>query len=95
MANEKELPDEFSDLQEFVIEFAISDDLQRSTSEDKIAQTRKRELVDKVSPHLDAINGYLDEHDDEQAHLLGRLAEAACEVALEVGWPTETSKKEA
>ena len=39
MANEKELPDEFSDLQEFVIEFAISDDLQRSTSEDKIAQT--------------------------------------------------------
>jgi hypothetical protein len=30
--------------------------------------------------HLAAVNGYLDNHDDDSAHLLGRLAEAAIEI---------------
>ena len=81
----EKLPAEFSDLQDLADLFAISDDLERSrlTATSTFADLRR--LVDNVWPRLNATNIYLDQHDDASAHLLGRLAESACEVAIEIG----------
>ena len=81
------LPEQFSDLQEFVPQFAISDDVLRDESEKAASLELRRRFVDTVAPRLDDINRYLDHHHDEPACLLGNLAEAACEVAIEIGWP--------
>jgi hypothetical protein len=72
-------------MQRLADRFAVSDDVQRGEATSAASIEQKRELVDKVSPRFDAINAYLDDHDDEPAHLLGRLAEAACEVSIEIG----------
>ena len=87
MPENTKLPTEFSDLQSLADLFAISDDLKRNQSADAAPVSEQRRLVDTVWPRLDAINEYLDDHDDDSAHLLGRLAEAACEVAIEIGQP--------
>jgi len=79
-----QLPTEFSDLQDLADRFAISDDLDRQSATDAAAVAEKQGLVARLKPRFEAINAYLDEHDDESAHLLGRLAEAACEVQLEL-----------
>ncbi len=79
------LPDEFADLQDLANIFAISDDVERDRVEASVSQQQKQDLVSRVWPRMDAINTWLDAHDDEKAHLLGRLAEAACEVQLEIG----------
>jgi hypothetical protein len=84
------LPAEFSDLQDLADLFAISDDLKRGENTDAASVTERRRLVDTVWPRFDAINEYLDGHDDDSAHLLGRLAEAACEVAIEIGHPARS-----
>ena len=81
------LPAEFLDLQDLADLFAISDDLARSRITAIAMSADLRRLVDKVWPRLHAINRYLDQHDDASAHLLGRLAESACEVAIEIGQP--------
>jgi hypothetical protein len=78
------LPLEFSDLQDLANRFAISDDLDRQSAIDESTQDEKSDLVARLQPRFVAINAYLDEHDDESAHLLGRLAEAACEVQIEL-----------
>jgi hypothetical protein len=85
------LPEQFSDLQEFVPEFGISDDVLRDESERKARPELLRRFVDTMSPRLEEINSYLDHHNDEPACLLGTLAEAACEVAIEIGWPSRTN----
>jgi hypothetical protein len=82
------LPVEFSDLQDLADLFAVSDDLKRGKQADDASIAERRKLVDLVWPRLGSINSYLDNHDDDSAHLLGRLAEAACEVAIEIGQPT-------
>jgi len=79
-----QLPTEFSDLQDLADRFAISDDLDRQSVTDASAVAEKQGLVARLQPRFEAINAYLDEHDDESAHLLGRLAEAACEVQIEL-----------
>jgi hypothetical protein len=79
-----QLPTEFADLQDLADRFAISDDLNRQSATDAASLNEKQELVRRLNPRFDAINAYLDHHDDEEAHLLGRLAEAACEVAIEL-----------
>ena len=84
---DEQLPIEFADLQELANQFAIGDDVERSQRTDAAAPDELRKLVDSVWPRLPAINEYLDVHDDESAHLLGRLAEAACEVAIQIGSP--------
>jgi hypothetical protein len=84
-----QLPSKFENLQHFADRFAISDDEQRSDATDSATTAEKRALVEAVAPRLEEIDTWLDTHDDEQDHLLGRLAEATCEVALEVGWPPE------
>ena len=66
---------------------AIRDDLSRAGQVGATTMMDQRRLVDTIWPRLGAINRYLDGHDDDSAHLLGRLAEAACEVAIEIGEP--------
>ena len=88
MAEETRLPTEFSDLQDFADRFAIGDDLLRQSATDNASLEERRKLVDSVWPRLPSINAFLDNHDDDSAHLLGRLAEAACEVAIEIGQPS-------
>jgi hypothetical protein len=90
MPEKTKLPVEFSDLQDLADLFAVSDDLKRGEGTDAASIAERRRLVDAVWPRLDGINRYLDIHDDDSAHLLGRLAEAACEVAIEVGQPARS-----
>jgi hypothetical protein len=90
MPESTRLPAEFSDLQDLADLFAISDDLKRGESAGATSAIERRRLVDTVWPRLDAINKYLDGHDDDSAHLLGRLTEAACEVAIEIGQPARS-----
>jgi len=78
------LPAEFADLQELADIFAIADDGERGVAESAASATQRKQLVSSLRPRFGAINDYLDEHDDESAHLLGRLAEAACEVQIEL-----------
>jgi len=87
MANHAKLPAEFSDLQDLADLFAIRDDSSRAGQVGAPTMMDQRRLVDMIWPRLGAINRYLDGHDDDSAHLLGRLAEAACEVAIEIGEP--------
>jgi hypothetical protein len=78
------LPAEFADLQELADIFAIADDEERGVAESAASPAKRKQLVSSLRPRFGAINDYLDEHDDESAHLLGRLAEAACEVQIEL-----------
>jgi hypothetical protein len=87
MSDTVKLPAEFSDLQPFADRFAIGDDVDRDAATTNANDEDRQLFVDTVSPRFDAINSYLDHHDDEPAHLLGRLAEAACEVAIEIDRP--------
>jgi hypothetical protein len=87
MPDYAKLPAEFSDLQDLADLFAIRDDLRRARQLGAASMADQRRLVDTIWPRLGAINKYLDGHDDASAHLLGRLAEAACEVAIEIGEP--------
>jgi hypothetical protein len=82
------LPVEFSDLQDLADSFAISDDLLRGQRIESATLADQRRLVDTVWPRMASINAYLDDHSDEPACLLGRLAETTCEVELEIGRPT-------
>jgi len=84
MSNIAALPNEFQDLQPLVDKFAISDDVEREAKMESATAAEKQRLVDSVSPRFDAINAYLDEHDDDSAHMLGRLAEAAAEALIEL-----------
>ena len=84
MSDTVKLPAEFSDLQAFADRFAISDDVDRDAATTSASDEDRQLFVDAVSPRFEEINAYLDHHDDESAHLLGSLAEAACEVAMEI-----------
>jgi hypothetical protein len=82
------LPNDFADLQELADSFAISDDVKRGDRVASVSPEELRRLVDTVWPRMNAINAYLDNHDDEPACLLGSLAETACEVQLQIGSPS-------
>ncbi len=84
MSDVPTLPDEFQFLQGLADKFAISDDVERGAKMEAATLEEKQDLVDAVSPHFDAINAYLDDHDDSSAHLLGRLAEATAEARIEL-----------
>jgi hypothetical protein len=87
MQESTKLPNEFSDLQSLADRFAVSDDLKRQQVTDTASAEDLRQLVDTMWPRFGAINAYLDQHDDEPACVLGCLAEAASEVANEIGPP--------
>jgi hypothetical protein len=90
MSETVKLPAQFTDLQALANRFAISDDVARDAATTSASDEDRRLLVDTISTRFDAINAYLDHHDDEPAHLLGRLAETACEVGIEIGLPKST-----
>jgi hypothetical protein len=81
------LPPEFADLTRFT-HLAIGDDVERSAATDAMSEQEKRAFIDEVWPRMDAINAYLDEHQDEAACNLGDIAQAAAELAMELKyWP--------
>jgi len=81
------LPSEFADLERFS-KIAVSDDIERSAVTDAMSEQDKREFIDTIWPRMDAINAYLDEHQDEAACNLGDIAQAAAELAVELEyWP--------
>jgi hypothetical protein len=81
-----ELPEQFHPLIPLIERWAISDDAQRSAAMAGASDEDKRALLAAVAPQFDAIDAYLDEHDDlEVAAYLGTLAEAAAEAAVELG----------
>jgi hypothetical protein len=82
------LPIEFADLSQFE-QFAISDDVDRGTATDAVSESDKRVFIDSIWPRMDAINDYLDRHQDEAACNLGDIAQAAAELAVEMKyWPS-------
>jgi NAD-dependent oxidoreductase involved in siderophore biosynthesis len=86
-----QLANQFRELQHLADQFAESDDVQRDGLSTAASPDQRRELVDTVWPQLPAIDAYLDHNNDDSAHLLGRLAEAACEVAIEIGPPATSA----
>jgi hypothetical protein len=79
------LPDGFDSLKPLIRRWACGDDVARGAMQDAAATDELLELVGAVEPHFAAINAYLDGHDEEEAHLLGNLAEGAVEAHLELG----------
>ncbi len=77
-----ELPEPFSDLNEYGQEWAISDDSEREEAIDKASLETLQRLVEHVAPRLPSINSYLDTHTDEKAAVLGRLAETVAEAQI-------------
>ncbi len=81
------LPTEFADLERFS-KIAVSDDVERGTATDSMSEQDKRNFIDTIWPRMDAINAYLDQHQDEAACNLGDIAQAAAELAVELNyWP--------
>ncbi len=81
------LPSEFADLERFS-RVAVSDDVERSAATDAMSEKDKRDFIDFIWPRMDAINAYLDQHQDEAACNLGDIAQAAAELAMELKyWP--------
>jgi len=82
-----ELPSEFADLNRFS-QLAVSDDVERGTATNAMSEQDKRYFIDTIWPRMDAINAYLDKHQNEAACNLGDIAQAAAEIAVELKyWP--------
>ncbi len=81
------LPPEFADLTRFT-PLATGDDVERSAATDAMSEQDKRAFIDFIWPRMDAINAYLDGHQDEAACNLGDIAQAAAELAMDLKyWP--------
>jgi len=77
----RELPNKFVDLGKWV-QFAESDDEERSELLAQVATAELTLFVDAVSPRLREIDSYLNDHDDDEAHLLDAMAQAALEAEI-------------
>ena len=79
------LPAQFHDLIPLMEQWSIGDDVERDAKMQAATDEELRQLHEAVAPRFDAINAYLDEHDDEEATpYLGTLAEAAVEAQLDL-----------
>jgi hypothetical protein len=80
------LPEQFWQLKPLMEKWAVSDDQERSILVDEASQQTLKKLVQLVSPHMEAINKFLDSFGSrplsEAAILLGTLAECATEAKL-------------
>jgi hypothetical protein len=81
-ADLKSLPANLMPLIPLIQEWAEGDDGWREDKLQKSSKSKIQKLVGSVDPFLDEIDIYLDSHDDEAAHALGRLAECAAEARL-------------
>jgi hypothetical protein len=81
-----ELPAEFQELLPLVRRWAVTDDEKRSERLTRASPSARKQLVEKVGPHFDRINNYLDSFGEQPlsdgAILLGALAECATEAML-------------
>jgi hypothetical protein len=78
------LPSEFDELKPLIRRWAMGADTEREAAQEAASTEELEGLWRVVQPRFEAINGYLDENDDEEAHLLGNLAEGAMEAAYEI-----------
>jgi hypothetical protein len=85
------LPEEFDELKPLLRIWAGSDDVDRENVVSGASTEELQFLWSAVQPRFAAIDEYLDGHDDEEAHLLGNLAEGATEAAFEIERRTGTS----
>lgn len=80
------LPEQFRQLKPLMEKWAVSDDQERSVLVDEASQQALKKLVQAVSPHMEAINTFLDSFENrplsDAAALLGTLAECATEAKL-------------
>jgi hypothetical protein len=80
------LPEQFRQLKPLMEKWAVSDDQERSILIDEASQQALKKLVKAVSPHMEAINTFLDSFENrplsDAAALLGTLAECATEAKL-------------
>jgi hypothetical protein len=80
-----QLPPEFPDLIPLIEEWAELDDVVREAKLASASTDDLRRLSAAPRPRFEAINAFLDEHDDqEEAPYMGALAEAAVEAGIEL-----------
>jgi hypothetical protein len=80
-------PESLRHLEPLARRWAISDDVDRSLAQETASDADLLALLTTVEPHFDAINQYLDsfaDGPDEDACVLGTLAECAVEARLEL-----------
>jgi hypothetical protein len=80
--NLRALPRQFHALIPLIEKWGLSDDVERAEVQRTASTKERRTFLKVVTPYLRKIDDYLDDHDTEAAHALGRLAEAAAEVSL-------------
>ena len=81
----RKLPAELEPLAPLVREWSLGDDVEREAKHEAASSEELRAMYDAVAPHFDAINTWLDDHDDEpEGWALGRLAEGALEASFEL-----------
>lgn len=72
------LPDALQHLGPLMREWALGDDDEREAKHEAASTEGLQAMYDAVSPHFEAINTWLDAHDDEpEGWAVGRLAEGA------------------
>lgn len=83
------LPKNFLPLKPLMKKWAVADDTERDSLISRTSKATLKKLVDKVYPHIPAINEYLDSFGEksmpEAACALGALAECASEMKLRLG----------
>lgn len=75
----KSLPASLGSLIPLIQKWAEGDDGWREDKLQRSSISEIQKLISSVDPFLNEIDNYLDSHDDEAAHALGRLAECAAE----------------
>jgi hypothetical protein len=77
------LPERFAPLVPSIQKWAESDDGWRAEMLSRVPKLDIAKLLETVEPFLSQIHEYLDEHDDEAACALGRLAELVAEARMQ------------
>ena len=85
-----ELPEQFAMLQP-LDKWIVGDDVDRSDLMSGATYAELEDLIAAVEPHVEAINAYLDEHQDEAACNPGIIAEPACEAQLDLARRTKNA----
>lgn len=79
------LPEELRTLAPLIGEWALGDDEEREAKHHAASIEELQAMHAAVSPHFEAINAWLDDHDDQpEGWALGRLAEGAMEADFEI-----------
>jgi len=77
-----ELPEPFSDLNEYAQTWALSDDAERAEALESASAEVLKNLIESVAPRLPSINQYLHTHSGDKDAALGSLAETVAEAQI-------------